>query len=551
MEKYPAFFTIFLFAALLHAQSTPGDTTKIRVELKDGSTLIGTIAEEDSLAVRFITSGGVTMTIPHQLIRFKYPYSPSASSPASVTAPTVDTLKKAKYSVDPNRTRLFLMPTARPIGAGQGYFSAYELFFPTIAMGIGGNISVAGGMSLIPGANSQLLYLAPKVSIVNTPTVSLAVGGLYFGTGDKDDGTSLLYAAGTFGNERGSVTFSARIPTAQDQSSLVVIGGELQTSESFKLITENWIFDDNIIYGFGFRFFSEKLAADLGFFRSSKQTSGDGFPFFPWLGFAYNFGNTGQPQEEYRDHHDFHHVSLRGKISYNFFTIGSDDGIRQGLKDQGYYIDENSGGLFSSGSGNNSSGSGVLLQVEHPVRENIFAGITYSSLGDLIGTKPAFNASLYSYLNSYYTNIYLTFSKSISTYAAHIAYSSVNSTADRDDRSFTAGAGFGMSTIETAWEYSTYYGQSASGGTSGTHSALTTLLFLSFDQRITENISIGIDGSYFLMADVDIGTFPLYSTVYTDYSVNPTVQRTVNITIKKITANFSYGKIGLNLGVNL
>ncbi len=543
MKKYPSIFTIFLFVSFLHSQNTPIDTTKIKIELKDGSTLIGTVTQEDSLVIHFTTGGGVTVTIPHHLIRFKFPYTSNAVA--------VDSVKKQQYGFDPNRTRLFLMPTARPIGSGQGYFSAYELFFPTFGMGVGGNVSLAGGISILPGANDQLLYFAPKVTLLNSPTVSLAVGGLYMGTGRSNEGSSLLYAAGTFGNERGSVTFAARIPTESEQNSLVIVGGEVQTSESFKLITENWIFRDYILYGFGFRFFSEKLTADLGFFRSSEQRNGDGFPFFPWIGFAYNFGKPSELQTEYSNHQDYHPVLLRGRFSYNFFTIGNDDDIQLALRNQGYYTNNYSSGLLSSENNDNRSGNGVMIQVERIVQNNFFAGITYSTLGDPIGSKPTFTASRYGFLNSYYGNLYLTFSKSISTYAAHVAYSSVNSSSDQDLQSFTGGAGFGMSTITTAWDYTSYYGTYNGGGTSRAHSALTGLLFLSFDQRITENMSIGIDGSYFLMPDTEIDTVPLFSGVYTDTSVNPSVQRSFNAVINKLTTNFSYGKIGLSLGVNL
>jgi hypothetical protein len=72
---------------------------------------------------------------------------------------------------------------------------------------------------------------------------------------------------------------------------ILLLGGELRLSNSIKLISENWIppGTDLVVYSFGFRFFGENLAADLGFFRPSHMDT-DGFPFIPWIGFAYNFG---------------------------------------------------------------------------------------------------------------------------------------------------------------------------------------------------------------------------------------------------------------------
>ena len=48
-----------------------------------------------------------------------------------------------------------------------------------------------------------------------------------------------------------------------------------------------------LILSFGIRFFGERLSADLGFFYPMSEGEGisEGFPFIPWLGFAYNFGN--------------------------------------------------------------------------------------------------------------------------------------------------------------------------------------------------------------------------------------------------------------------
>jgi hypothetical protein len=545
MKKYPIILSLLLITLSLHSQNIASDTNRIKIELKDGSTVIGTVNSEDSLAVYFTTGSGVAMTIPHHLIRFKFPMTER-------TADVVpkDTVKKGFSAVDPNRTRLFLMPTARPISAGQGYFSAYELFFPSVAFGIGSSVSVAGGMSLIPGSSSQLLYFSPKVTVLNSRSVSLAIGGIYFGTGVEEEGTSLLYAAGTFGNERASLTFTARIPTERDQNSLFVIGGELQTSESLKLISENWIFDDYILYGFGFRFFSGKIAADLGFFRSSTQSDGDGFPFFPWLGFAYNFGTPAPSQEDYPSAEEFTHVSLRGRISYSFFLFGADEEIKQSLRNQGYYTNNYSSGFFSSGS-DNTTGSGILIQIEHPIRNTLFGGFTYSTIGNLIGSKPMITATKYAYQGSFYSNISLTSEKSLSTYAAHLAYSTVNDQVDHDDQAFTAGAGVGVSTYAVSWDYQSYYSAVYRGVIEQSSSAVTGLLFLLLEQRITQNISIGIDASYFFMKDTDLGGFTMYSGTYLDSSVFPSIQRNVTVNLDRHTVNFSYGKIGVSLGVNL
>jgi hypothetical protein len=70
----------------------------------------------------------------------------------------------------------------------------------------------------------------------------------------------------------------------------LVIGGEVQLSNSIKLITENWFPPkmDGGLVSFGIRFFGESIAGDFGLMRSTNSSS-SGFPFLPWVGFVYNF----------------------------------------------------------------------------------------------------------------------------------------------------------------------------------------------------------------------------------------------------------------------
>jgi hypothetical protein len=102
---------------------------------------------------------------------------------------------------------------------------------------------------------------------------------------------------GTYGTSRARLTLGLGYGYSEGEFSnnpVVLVGGEVQVSNSFKLITENWfpIGSDVSLLSFGFRFFGDNLAADLGFFYQMENGSGisEGFPFIPWLGFAYNFG---------------------------------------------------------------------------------------------------------------------------------------------------------------------------------------------------------------------------------------------------------------------
>jgi hypothetical protein len=73
---------------------------------------------------------------------------------------------------------------------------------------------------------------------------------------------------------------------------VLILGGEVQLSNSLKLITENWIIpkSEAEVVSLGFRLFGERLSADLGFiYPAGEETTG--FPFIPWVGFAYAVGS--------------------------------------------------------------------------------------------------------------------------------------------------------------------------------------------------------------------------------------------------------------------
>lgn len=98
------------------------------------------------------------------------------------------------WRTDPNHTRLLFAPTARALKAGQGYFSVYEIFFPFVAVGVTDFFTLSGGFSLFPGVESQLLYIAPKITPVHLEKFDLAAGVLYIKIPEEDEGAGILYS---------------------------------------------------------------------------------------------------------------------------------------------------------------------------------------------------------------------------------------------------------------------------------------------------------------------------------------------------------------------
>lgn len=256
----------------------------VRLELKDGNTLIGTVASESPDSLHLVLPSGMRISIPKRMIGDR-----------SVLDATIE--EGAYRRLDPNRSRLFFAPTARPVRSGTGYLAVYELFFPYFAFGIADILTLAGGISLVPGATTQLFYLGPKVSIpLGGGGSYLAVGGHYANVFESTaEGVGIFYAAATLGSHTAAITLGGGYGYAESQFSenpLLIVGAEAQLSGSVKLITENWfpIGSDVSILSLGLRFFGDRLSADFGLYYFASDASTEGFPFLPWLSFAYVIG---------------------------------------------------------------------------------------------------------------------------------------------------------------------------------------------------------------------------------------------------------------------
>lgn len=270
------------------ALATPQDTTARawRFTLKDGSTIVGTIRAETPDSLFITTGGGIAIGLPRSAV--------------TGTERLRGSFENGVYRrTDPNSSRLLVGPTARPLKAGSGYFAAYEIFFTYFSVGIADFISMGGGLTLFPGASGQVFYLTPKIALTtDDERFSGAVGALYMNaTSGSNEGLGIVYGVGTFGTPRAAITGGFGYGYASGEfadNPILILGGEVQAGNSFKLITENWfpLESDFSLLSFGFRFFGDRLAADLGFFYPMRKGSGisQGFPFIPWLGFAYNFG---------------------------------------------------------------------------------------------------------------------------------------------------------------------------------------------------------------------------------------------------------------------
>lgn len=262
---------------------TDHDTLQfVSVEMKDNNEVTGYIISRDSVNLVLKTGSGIIMNIPVKEI-------------LSVKSSETEFVDGVYYIKDPNETRLFVLPTGRSLKSVSGYLSVTELFFPIAAFGIANYVTIAGGISLIPFSNSQLMYINAKVSPVQTKNADVAAGYMYMNVTSKNaEGISIPYVVGTFGSKNASLTTGFGIGFSKNNSSnpILLLGGEVRAANKVKFITENWIFTEkNNNYNFSFlgvRFFGANLAADFALLHVWGISSSNSWPFFPYVSFTYN-----------------------------------------------------------------------------------------------------------------------------------------------------------------------------------------------------------------------------------------------------------------------
>lgn len=274
------------YGALAQEDADSSESAPIeRIELRDGSSIVGrVVATTDSTLILERPSGQRITLRREEVVSREYVDGRITQAGTFVRT-------------DPNNTRLFFGPTARPLGAGDGYLSSFEIFVPFVAYGVGSRTTIAGGTIPLPELFFKVFYVAPKVTVLNRREATIAVGVLHATVVDEGSG-GIAYGVGTFGDSEAAVTaglgFAYATGSGFSERPAVILGGEYQVSNSVKLITENYVIvgeETNPVLMGGVRLFGSQLAGSLGLATSPAFIDEDdvSFPFLPILSFSYNF----------------------------------------------------------------------------------------------------------------------------------------------------------------------------------------------------------------------------------------------------------------------
>jgi hypothetical protein len=166
---------------------------------------------------------------------------------------------------------------------------------PFLSYGITDRISISGGTPIIPGIMGELLYLAPKVTVMSRPGVDLAAGALAFFVPSEDESLGLLYGVGTLGSRDNALTVGLGLPFITGSGDnfadrmVLMLGGELRMSQRTKFIAESYFLPGEAggLLAGGLRFFGERLSADAGL---GLAVGDGGACCLPVVNFVYSFG---------------------------------------------------------------------------------------------------------------------------------------------------------------------------------------------------------------------------------------------------------------------
>ena len=273
----------------------------VTIRLKDGSSLRARIVAEDESGLKIVTVGGLAMEI-------------ARASVDRIEGGGGDTPRPS----DSNYTRLLFSTTGRPLKKGEGYFSDHYVVFPGVAYGLTDNLSVSGGLSVVPGLglSDQLYYASARLGKQFSERVAVSGGALLARGGDGEaDTLGLGFVMATLGRPDKSLTLGAGVARTVSEeyyteyvghewqgnfrnkasyTPVVMIGGTARVSPRLALVSENWLILSEGFklseqpFAVGVRFLGDRLTADVGVVLIGEVIQ-DGFPV-PWLSVTYHFG---------------------------------------------------------------------------------------------------------------------------------------------------------------------------------------------------------------------------------------------------------------------
>lgn len=287
---------IILFFLAIASIAQAQDSTLVRVELKQGNSVQGTLSYQNDKAITINIPETGLMTIPWENIQ------------------TVTHLGKSSNSTFPNPqpTRYFFGPSAIPLQKGDKYYQNAYFLVNSFQLGLTDHLSIGAGV-VIP----FVLFVTPKVGYQVSKNVHVG-GGIIVANSlirDFNFGVGAGYGSLTLGSKERNVTLNLGLGAVKENSGLLqddyvwklanrpmmTLSGMTRISKRMMLMTENWFFsaktveydpmtglatnsfyEYNGILSVGTRYMGTRYAVDFGFLSPTVSD----FVAIPYL--AYN-----------------------------------------------------------------------------------------------------------------------------------------------------------------------------------------------------------------------------------------------------------------------
>ena len=256
-----------------------------RVELKNGTILIGTVLSETETQMELqIVDLGI-LTIKKEKIKSIVPLGQTKKTP------------KAYWFKNPHATRLLFAPTAIPLKKGEGYYQNIYIVANMFNYGVANNFSIGGGfdfITLFSEDMAPLLNVNIKSGFQVSENLHLGVGGLYVGMIDEFS-AGIIYGLGTYGSYNTNATLGLGwgfVDGTFQEKPFIMIGGMARVSEKLWLVSENWIVptpEYYLVVSYGLRFAAKRIAVDLAFINS-KDIYQELFIGIPFVDFVIKLG---------------------------------------------------------------------------------------------------------------------------------------------------------------------------------------------------------------------------------------------------------------------
>ena len=252
-----------------------------RVVLLNGDVYVGTVADETADPVVVLTTDGVERSFPRSQVDFVAPL-----------------IRGRFFRTDPVKTRFFVAPTARTMGAGE-FRGDLTYIFPSVTAGITDRIDFLGSglLGFASSGGDDELFFTPliglKGQIVNGDGLQIALGTsaqFQFGSGSNTI-SATPYGVVTVGDETRAVSFGIGAAIGSFDGEVEIangllygIGAETQINNGVKLYVEalgTVGSGDDVSEGLlilpGVRFFGSRFAFDVIGFLATDFDSVIGF----------------------------------------------------------------------------------------------------------------------------------------------------------------------------------------------------------------------------------------------------------------------------------